>query len=148
MQPPYRQCPECKNYVALESVQCPICERALPHLAPAAYQGQGYPPHGSALPPTSYRLQQQLRPPVPVAKPRNKALTGWLALLLGPFGAHGFYMGNTSMGGVMLLLTLFGMFTLIPLIPVVAISLVQAFQYWTSSEEEFYRKYVVEKRWF
>ena len=160
MQPLYRQCPDCKNYVAMSEVQCPICDRALPPMPTASYSGypptqshhpghlQGYLPPGSPPPPVPYRLQQQILPPIPVAEPRNKSLAGLLALLLGPFGAHGFYMGNPSMGGVMLLLTLCGIFTIFPLLPVVAIGIVQAFLYWSASDEEFYRKYVVEKRWF
>lgn len=48
--------------------------------------------------------------------PKKRSTALWLALLLGSFGAHRFYLGHTVSGVVMLLLGLLGLVTCIPLL--------------------------------
>lgn len=53
-------------------------------------------------PPSPYQYQY---PPVPYSAPRSKIAAILLAFFLGAFGAHRFYMGHTSTGTAMLLIT-------------------------------------------
>ena len=64
---------------------------------------------------------------------KDKTTAGILAILLGGYGIHHFYLGNTGLG--ILYLCLF--WTLIPGI----IALVEGILYLTMSESEFQRKY-------
>lgn len=73
-----------------------------------------------------------------------------LALFLGCFGAHKFYLGYTGQGLIMLLVFLFGFILLgIPSFAIGAIAFIEFIIYLTKSEEEFERTYVIGKKgWF
>lgn len=72
-------------------------------------------------------------PPPPVVAKHNKLTAGLLGILLGDFGAHKFYLGNTGMG----ILYLCFFWTFIPGI----IGIIEGIQYLTMSDEDFAAKY-------
>ena len=78
----------------------------------------------------------------------NKRLTaGVLAILLGVFGVHKFYLGFRNAGLIMLCATILSFFALAPVAAI--LSLVEGIVYLTKSNQEFYRDYYVQKRaWF
>lgn len=85
-----------------------------------------------------------------VLSQKNKLVAGLLALFLGTFGIHKFYLGYNTAGIVMLLSTLFGFILLwIPTGIVALIALIEAVIYLTRSDEQFYETYELgRKPWF
>lgn len=81
---------------------------------------------------------------------KNKLVAGVLAILLGSFGLHKFYLGYNGAGLVMLLCSLLGwMLFFIPNGIVGLIALIEGLIYITRSDEEFHQRYEVERRaWF
>ncbi|HNX15704.1 MAG TPA: TM2 domain-containing protein [Oscillospiraceae bacterium] len=65
---------------------------------------------------------------------KNKIAAGLFAILLGGFGIHKFYLGRIGLGIVYILFCWSGIPSLI--------ALVEGIIYLTSSDEEFYLKYV------
>src|SRR5579884_2133572 len=117
------------------------------------------PSPATAPPPPSYTPSAPTAPPsytapVAAAGDKNKIVAAILALLFGGLGIHGFYLGNTTMGITLLAATIISfvlMFVIIGvfLLPIIGvICLVQAILYLVASDQYFYQKYVVEKRWF
>ena len=107
--------------------------------------GQG-PPPGFTVPPPSqpgafspdgrwFWNGQQWVPAAPPPPPggRNKTTAGLLGILLGDFGAHKFYLGETGLG----ILYLVFFWTLIPGIA----GLVEGIVYLTMSDQDFAAKY-------
>lgn len=80
---------------------------------------------------------------------KNKVVAGLLALFLGCWGIHKFYLGYPQAGLIMLLITIIGAIVLIgPLITAV-IALVEGITYLTRTDQQFYQTYVVgDKPWF
>ena len=81
---------------------------------------------------------------------KSKVAAGLLGILLGSLGIHKFYLGYTSEGIIMLVVTIVGSL-LVGLGPVVmgVIGLVEGILYLTKSDEDFYRTYVANKKgWF
>lgn len=80
---------------------------------------------------------------------RNKIIAALLAFFLGSLGVHAFYLGNNTLGLLMLIGTVIGGFVSIGLIPilVVVIAFIQGIRYLMTGSENFNRKYVKEKRW-
>ena len=83
------------------------------------------------------------------------AAAGLLALFLGSWGIHKFYLGYNTEGAIMLGVTLVSFVLLIILIgflglmAIGGIALVEGILYLTKSEEEFHQTYVLRKRpWF
>jgi TM2 domain-containing membrane protein YozV len=85
---------------------------------------------------------------------KNKIAAGLLAIFLGGFGIHKFYLGFTGPGLVFLLLNTIGfavtwMLLFIPNLALGIIALVEGIIYLTKSDEEFEQLYVVQKKqWF
>ena len=72
-----------------------------------------------------------------------------LALFLGCFGAHKFYLGLNKSGIIYLAIGVVGMFIHPAWIAVIGLSLFDIFKYLTSTPEEFEQVYVVgKKEWF
>lgn len=73
-----------------------------------------------------------------------------LALFLGHWGIHKFYLGRNVEGVVMLLCGTVGIvFLFIPLIVVRTISFIEAILYFTKSDGDFEESYVTNKKaWF
>lgn len=80
---------------------------------------------------------------------KSKVAAGLLAIFLGGLGIHKFYLGYTTQGIILLLVTIFGALLLIgPLITAV-ISFIEGIIYLTKSDEDFNNIYVVNKKeWF
>jgi TM2 domain-containing membrane protein YozV len=88
------------------------------------------------------------------AKSKDKLAAGLLAILLGGFGIHKFYLGFTGPGLVFLLVNTVGWLVtwfllFIPNLVLWVIALVEGIIYLTRTDEEFERLYVIEKKeWF
>lgn len=99
------------------------------------------PPPGGMYPPSPYGY-----PPAMGGAPKQKSIAGILAILVGALGIHFFYLGQKSWGLVFLLGTVltcgFGALLTTP------VSIVQGIMYLCASDEDFYNKYVVQKRLF
>ncbi|AWN23864.1 hypothetical protein DKM44_12025 [Deinococcus irradiatisoli] len=99
----------------------------------------------------------------------KKLVAGLLAIFLGAFGAHKFYLGRTTPGLIVLLVHIGGWFLtgvlsivtlglgaiiLVPLMSLVAtalgiVGLIEGIVYLTRSDQDFYQTYVVGKKdWF
>ena len=85
---------------------------------------------------------------------KNKLAAGLLAIFLGGWGIHKFYLGFTGPGLVFLLVNTVGfavtwLFLFIPNIALAVLAFVEGIIYLTKSDEEFERDYVVQKKqWF
>lgn len=71
---------------------------------------------------------------------KSRGVAGLLALLLGAFGLHYFYIGKTTAGVIFLLISLLSCFIFAPVVHVV--SIIQGVLYFTTTQEEFERKWV------
>ncbi len=77
----------------------------------------------------------------------KKMVAGILAILLGSLGIHKFYLGMTTPGLIMLLVTVLtcGVGGMVMHV----IGIVEGILYLTKSDEDFYKTYVVEQKpWF
>jgi len=77
------------------------------------------------------------------ADDKSKLTAGLLAIFLGYFGIHKFYLGYTSAGAIQIVISIFtcGVGSIIPLI--------EGIIYLTKSDAEFEQIYVIgEKQWF
>lgn len=83
------------------------------------------------------------------ASPKSKIAAGLLAIFLGTLGIHKFYLGYTSAGVIMLLVTLLGWIVLIGPLVMGVIALIEGIIYLTKSDEQFNLTYVAgERAWF
>ena len=83
------------------------------------------------------------------ASPTSKIAAGLLAIFLGALGIHKFYLGYTSAGIIMLLVTLLGSLVLIGPLVMNVIALIEGIIYLTKSDEQFNLTYVAgERAWF
>lgn len=88
-------------------------------------------------------------PQCPQAQSKSKVAAGLLAIFLGGLGVHKFYLGYTTQGIILLLVTILGALLLVGPIVTGVISLIEGIIYLTKSDEEFYRLYVLgKKEWF
>ncbi len=71
---------------------------------------------------------------------KSKVAAGLLAIFLGAFGAHKFYLRSTGLGILYLLVTILSLGMLAWIIWI--ISFIEGIIYLTKSDEEFERKYV------
>ncbi|MEL6316524.1 MAG: TM2 domain-containing protein [Pseudomonadota bacterium] len=84
---------------------------------------------------------------------KSRVLAGILAVFLGVFGVHKFYLGRHKAGVVMMLVFVIGLAVLgaasIPSVAVAAIAFAEFIIYLTKSDEDFHRDYVVgDRAWF
>jgi TM2 domain-containing membrane protein YozV/ribosomal protein S27AE len=158
----YKTCPRCGLTLASEVAVCGRCGNRF------AMPGDPLAPPPPL--PTVSVPQFSAPPPVPANPDRKqKVVAIAIALGLGPFGAHGFYLGNKAMGWALAVmffggaavamflyvLALMGVVSvwltaigLVPLLAAGAIPLIQVLRYSTADPEQFQQRYVVEKRWF
>ncbi|MFW5813782.1 MAG: TM2 domain-containing protein [Fibrobacterota bacterium] len=92
--------------------------------------------------------------PVAAAVTKDKVVAGVLAIVLGAFGAHKFYLGFTGPALVFILVNTVGflvtwIFGFLPNYALTVIAFIEGIIYLTKSDEEFEQTYVVEKKqWF
>ena len=81
---------------------------------------------------------------------KSRIVAGILALFLGGFGIHKFYLGCTTAGSVMLVMFLFGFIVIgIPSFIITGIALIEALIYFFKSDDTFEETYVNNKKcWF
>ena len=80
---------------------------------------------------------------------KNRITAGILALLVGGFGVHKFYLGYNNQGIILLLMSTIGMILVFPLFASGIIALSEAIIYLTSSDQKFYDTYEAnQKLWF
>lgn len=81
---------------------------------------------------------------------KNKFVAGLLALFVGTFGVHKFYLGYNRAGLIMLAGTLLGwILFFLPTMIVGVIAFVEAIIYMTRSDEQFHETYEIGRReWF
>ena len=141
-------CPQCGAPIDPTATECEYCGEKL-SVRQAAQQLQSQQPQPIYVqqPQTVYVQQQQpvnyqgMQPPVYASEAnagwpvKSKVTAGVLALLLGGFGVHKFYLGKIGMG----ILYLVFCWTYIPAL----VSFVEGIIYLCSSDENFSRKYHV-----
>lgn len=90
------------------------------------------------------------RPALAQLGEKNRIVAGLLAIFLGGFGVHKFYLGYNGAGMVMLACTLLGwILFFVPTGIVGMIALIEAVIYLTRSDEEFHQRYEIGRRpWF
>ena len=80
---------------------------------------------------------------------KNRLTAGILALLVGGFGVHKFYLGYNNQGIILLLMSTVGMILVFPLFASAIIALSEAIIYLTTSDQKFYDTYEAnQKLWF
>lgn len=85
---------------------------------------------------------------------KDKVVAGVLAIVLGGFGAHKFYLGHVGPGLVFLLLNTIGVvltvwMLLIPNFALLVIAVVEGIIYLSKSDSEFEQIYVIDRKaWF
>ncbi len=129
-------CPKCGTPVDAAAAAAPVEQPVTPAPEPQQqYAGQ-----------QQYAAQQQ-----PYAQPaeeeKSKIAAGLLGIFLGALGIHKFYLGNTTAGVIMLVVSLVtcGLGAVVMEI----IGLIEGIIYLTKSDADFYRIYVVNKKaWF
>lgn len=81
---------------------------------------------------------------------KSKIVAGVLALFLGGFGVHKFYLGCTTAGIIMLVIFIFGFIAIgIPSLVIGIIAFIEALIYFFKSDDDFKEIYVDNKKcWF
>jgi TM2 domain-containing membrane protein YozV len=78
----------------------------------------------------------------------KKMVAGLLAILIGSLGIHKYYLGMSTAGTIMLLVTVLGC-VVGGSVVMGTIALIEGILYLTKSDEDFYQTYIVEqKQWF
>ena len=124
------KCEQCGNMVSENAPSCPKC---------------GNPMNGAQTPQNSFAGSDN-------TSPKNKTTAGILAILLGCFGGHYFYVGKFIPAIVFLIVTLFGWFYrssyyhvrtfwFLPVI-IFIISVIQGIMILSMSDQDFNKKYV------
>ena len=116
----------------------------------AAWQTQSQPVNPRDHETTGYARSTQRN-----VNEKSKVTAGVLGLLLGGLGIHKFYLGYTQQGLILLggtILSVILMFVVIGIFGILAIGVITFIEgviYLTQSDEEFYEKYVLNKKaWF
>lgn len=89
--------------------------------------------------------QNPTTPEQPATKRKDRMTAALLAFILGSFGVHQFYLGNTGSGIARILITM----TLIGWIVAETFGVIESITYITKTDEEFQQIYVDgNKSWF
>jgi TM2 domain-containing membrane protein YozV/cold shock CspA family protein len=80
---------------------------------------------------------------------KNRIVAAVLALFLGHWGVHKFYLGKTNAGIIMLLMGTVGWLLVIPALANWVIAIIEFIIYLTKSDQQFFEDYVVgDRTWF
>jgi|MEHZ01.1.fsa_nt_MEHZ010313962.1_2 TM2 domain-containing membrane protein YozV len=80
---------------------------------------------------------------------KDKLVAGLLAIFLGGFGIHKFYLGYNTPGVIMLLLGTIGWLLILPALVNAIIAFIEGIIYITKSDQDFYDIYEAKQRgWF
>ena len=80
---------------------------------------------------------------------KDRVTAGLLAILLGGFGIHKFYLGYTKQGVTMILLVTLGSLLILPIFAAAIIAVSEGIIYLTKSDQDFYDTYVSNRKaWF
>lgn len=79
--------------------------------------------------------------PVP-SRRKDRHVAGLLAIFLGCFGVHKFYLGNVKMGIIYLICSTLGNLLIVPPLVVLVVSIVEGIRYLMTDDEGFQRRYV------
>ena len=91
--------------------------------------------------------QEQLTPQQLEEAHNKKIVAGILGILLGGLGIHKFYLGYTTAGIIMLVVSIVSCGFVAPIISI--IGLIEGILYLPNSDEEFYRTYIAGQHpWF
>lgn len=116
VQTPSKFCSHCGNLIHVQAVVCPSC--------------------GCSVEGANVRTGNA------GSNEKSNVVAGLLALFLGGFGIHKFYLGSTGMGVLYLLLTLFGgLLFFIPNLILGIVILVEAIMYFVCDNQKFNEKY-------
>jgi TM2 domain-containing membrane protein YozV/predicted RNA-binding Zn-ribbon protein involved in translation (DUF1610 family) len=144
-----QDCPDCGRKMRVPEdevgtrVSCPTCGEKFVARKPKDDEDEDDDDRSSRR----KKSRKGIKKKVPADVPSTKMTAGLLAILLGGFGVHKFYLGMSSAGTIMLLVSLLtcGMGSIV----IGPIALVEGILYLTKSDEEFYQTYMVEKKeWF
>ena len=81
--------------------------------------------------------------------PKNRTTAGLLAIFLGGFGAHKFYLGYQNAAIIHLVVCFVGSLLIIGPFVIGVISLIEGISYLSKTEEDFHNTYVANKKeWF
>ena len=133
------------NWQRLDSLPefAPPAPAPAPPPPPSAPYPQAQTPYANA----GYPTPQIPYPNLPPRDSSNRIVAGIFGILLGAFGVHKFILGYTTAGLIMCLVTIFtcGYAGLI----FGLIGFIEGIIYLATSDEDFYQRYVVNKRpWF
>ena len=153
-------CWNCGKEVQSSFMYCPSCEapqaKAVPSGGSAA--SAGFPTVGAPSASASWNQAAVQSSPAAVAPgAKSKIAAGLLAIFLGGWGIHKFYLGYSQAGGTMLAIWFVAFFiglfipaigTLI-ILALCIIALIEGIMYLTKTDQAFYETYVVgKKEWF
>jgi len=80
---------------------------------------------------------------------KSKVVAGILAIFLGTFGAHKFYLGNMTPAIIMLAVSILGCALVVPIVVMEVIGFIEGIIYLTKSDADFQSIYVDGKKaWF
>lgn len=132
-----KNCPACGAPLAFDATECQYCGEKLANNA--QYQNPPQPQYQQPYQQPQPQYQQPYQQPPyysqSINKPyKSKIAAGLLAIFLGGFGIHKFYLGKVGVGIVSLIFC----WTYIPAL----IAFVEGIIYLCTSEDDFIRKYV------
>lgn len=154
------KCEKCGAELTEGQRFCSACGAPVAAANGAAADGGPVPPQAGTVPPQpgyvppqpGYAPPQPQQPfqPVPVAT-KSRTAAGILGILLGGLGIHKFYLGYSTAGLVMLLISLVaGVFSFgIASCVIWIIGIIEGVIYLTKTDQQFYNEYVLNtKEWF
>lgn len=119
------KCDQCGNMVSENATSCPKC---------------GNPMNGNAQAPQGFN---------PITGPKDRKTTAFMALFLGGFGVHYFYLGKTIPAVVFLAVNIIGIFIAIGVHPLLSpspviciICIIQAIKMFNMTDETFNETFV------
>ena len=122
------RCNQCGNMVSENAPTCPNCGNPINAYA---QQPQNF---------NAYNAPNNYNPAG--ASLKSKSTAGILAILLGGFGGHYFYLGKPIAGIVFLVVNLLGFFLIFPSLIIWILSIIQGIMMLTMSDQDFNNKYV------